>query len=553
MDDMANANGAGSGLADRVLINGNVITVDDRFSIVSAVAIRGNRIVAVGSNDEIQALTGPKTEVIDCTGRTILPGMIDPHGHIHSLGRVLENLDLKDTRSYQDVIDMVAARVATLAPGEWVIGQGWDENTWADRSFPSHESLSAVSPYNPVILNRIDCHAILSNECAMQLAGITNDTPDPDGGKILRDADGVATGVFIDHAENLIRDHEPVTDELIARRLKLSSQALLACGITAFHELGVSPQEYEVYRKADEAGEMDVRLRGLFDDPSDPDACEVLFKTAVIPVSEDRFFAINGIKLFSDGALGSRGALMHEPYSDDPGNYGILVTGEDYIRDITTRALGHGLQVITHAIGDAAIHLTLNAYEAAIKATGATDHRLRLEHAQIMTPSDIGRFAELGVITCVQPGSAISDMDWTATRVGPERTMGAYRFREILDSGSILPISSDTPIESFNPFQTIYRAVTRQNEDGEPDSGWFPDQKLTREEAIKAHTIWAAYSGFQDHLIGSLEPGKLADVIVVDQDLMTCPEQDLHKTRVLLAMVDGKMKYNHLEQQEATV
>lgn len=526
--------------ADLAMRGGKIVTVDDEFSIASAIAIQGTKILAVGSDTDIQAYIGAQTEVIDLEGKTVLPGFVDPHGHIHSLGRVLQNLDLSKTTCFQDVVDFIAERVQSRAPGEWIIGQGWDQNTWPDKALPTHEALSAVSPENPVILNRIDGHAIISNACAMQLAGITDETPDPYGGKIHRARNGKATGLFVDLAEELIRQHEPVSDADIKARIKLASQALLKLGVTSFHDLGVSPQELEVYKEMDREGDLDLRIVGFFDDPEGKIDYRKLFAEQTIKQEPDRFFSINGIKLFRDGALGSRGALMKEPYSDDPENMGIEVATVEHIEEVTKIALDCGVQVITHAIGDLAIHTVLNAYEAALSGRGFKDHRLRLEHAQILSPEDLNRFHDLGVATSVQPGSAISDMGWTETRIGPERIKGAFRFRDIIDSGALFSISSDTPTESINPFETMFTATTRQNENLEPAGGWQPDQKITLEEALRAHTIWAAKCSFQDEFVGSIEPGKQADVVVVSHDILECATETLLEVKVEQTFIAGR-------------
>ncbi|MES0884539.1 amidohydrolase [Roseibium sp. SCP14] len=532
--------------ADLVLIGGNVITVDGAFSVHSAVAVAGKRIIAVGTDINIRALADEETQVIDLAGKTVLPGIIDPHGHIHSYGRLLQNLDLNRTTSYQDIVDLVAERVRSTRPGDWIIGQGWDQNNWADKTFPTHHALSAVAPDNPVILNRSDGHAILVNRCAMDLAGIRDETPDPIGGRIVRDAQGHATGIFVELAEDLIRQYEPMTDDLIRDRFRLTANALLAKGVTSSHELGVSPQELDVYKAMDIAGELNFRVVGFFDDPELETEADYasFFEDNVVPGDADSLFTLNGIKLFRDGTLGSRSALLMAPYSDDPGNRGLSVASEQHVLTVSKVALKGGLQVITHAIGDEAVHSTLNAYERALEVTGKTDHRLRLEHAQIIDKGDIGRFAELGVIVSVQPGSAISDMAWTEDRVGPERVQYAYRFRDFIDTGAQLIISSDFPTESINPFETMYRAVTRKNEAGEPQGGWHADQALTIEEALKAHTIRAAEAGFQDHLVGSIEAGKLADLTVISDNILNIDPALLLEVKVQMSIVNGIVQYS---------
>ena len=530
-------------VASLVLVGGNVITVDPTFSRHSAIGIRDNEIIAVGSDDDIRNLIGSNTEVIELQGRTVLPGLIDVHGHIHSYGRLLQNLDLNGTSSYEEIVQMVADRVATLEPGMWVIGQGWDQNEWDNKEFPHHAALSEVSPHNPVILNRTDGHAVLVNQSAMDIAQIDASSPDPDGGRIVRGDTGDPTGVFLDLAEELIRQHEPVTDQLIRERARLTSEALLAVGVTSVHDLGVSPQELQVFKQLDNAQELQVRIYGMFDDPVGDVDYENFFASNIVNPEKVGFLTVNGIKLFRDGALGSRGALMIDPYSDNPGNHGIPVASEQHIYDVTKTALQNGVQVTTHAIGDAAIRSTLDSYERALREVPITDHRLRMEHAQIIQDEDIERFADMGVIVSVQPSSVISDMSWTETRVGADRVRGAYRFKDFIRSGATLTFSSDFPTESINPFQTMYRAVTRKDEHGNPENGWQPEQALTIEEALKAQTIWAAMAGFQEDSIGSIEVGKLADLVVVSQDVLDISPEQIKDTVVEMTIVDGRVSY----------
>lgn len=529
--------------ATMVLLSGNVITVDDEFSIKSAVAIKDNKIIAVGSDDQINRYIGDGTQVIDLAGKTVLPGLIDVHGHIHSYGRLLQNLDLNNTTSYAEIVDMVAAKAATLNPGEWIIGQGWDQNNWEEKIFPTHEALSAVSPNNPVILNRTDGHAILSNKRAMDIAGISDFTPDPDGGKIIRDKNGSATGVFVDLAEELIRQYEPVTDKNIADRLTVTADKALSVGLTMVHDLGTSPAELTVFEKMAQDNELNIRLNIMFDNPVGNINYTDFFNRNKIENINDHMLVAKGIKLYRDGALGSRGALLSEPYHDATHNYGIEVATEEEIYKISKAALETGIQVVTHAIGDAAVTTTLDSYEKAFKESGKTDHRFRMEHAQIIKEEDVNRFTELGVIPGVQPGSVITDMDWTETRIGPERIKRAYLFRDFLNTGSPLVFSSDFPTESINPFEGIYRAVTRMHEDGTPVGGWNIQQAVTIEEAIKAHTKWAAYSAFQEDVLGSIEAGKYADFTIIDRDILNIDPKELPATKVHYTIIGGEIKF----------
>lgn len=529
--------------ATMVLVNGNIITVDDNFSIQSAVAIRDKKIIAVGSDQEINDYISSNTEVIDLDGKTVLPGLIDVHGHIHTYGRLLQNLDLNGTTSYDQIIEMVRQKVQTMEPGEWIIGQGWDQNNWDDKIFPTHHPLSEVAPDNPVILNRTDGHAILSNKRAMDIAGITDFTPDPDGGRIIRNDEGKATGVFVDLAEELVRQYEPVTNKLIEERTILTADEVLKYGLTMIHDLGTSPQELIVYKDMVDAGKLDVRVNVMFDNPIKDIDYVQFFKQNKIENMDDHILVAKGIKLYRDGALGSRGALLAEPYNDDPTNYGIEVATQEEVYQISKAALETGIQVVTHAIGDAAITTTLDAYEMAFEELNVENHRFRMEHAQIIEYSDIDRFVELGVIPGVQPGSVITDMDWTETRIGPERIKRAYLFRDFLDTGSSLVFSSDFPTESINPFETMYRAVTRMHEDGTPVGGWHPEQAVTVEEAIKAQTIWAAHSAFHEDVFGSIEVGKYADFTIIDQNILEIDPKNLPKTKVHYTIIGGEIKF----------
>ncbi len=533
--------------ADLVLMEGKIATVDKDFSIREAAAVVGDKIVFVGSNKGVEKYIGPGTEVIKLEGKLVLPGLIDAHAHLHSLGEQLSYLNITGTATYREVIDRVAGRVKAAKPGEWIIGGRWDHNDWPDKVFPHHKALSEVSPDNPVYLRRVDGNSAFVNKKALEIAGITKDTVDPFGGVIHRDEGGEPTGVLINRAMNIVKGHIPKdTDAQYLAKFEKAVRSCLAVGLTGVHEAGVGPGEIAMYKGLIDAGKLDIRLYAMLGEQENPELdidLEAYFKKHRIEEYGNYFLSVRSVKLFFDGALGSRGAAFFEPYSDDPGNKGLLRITPEYIADVSRAALKAGMGVNTHCIGIRGNRLCLDSYEVALKEIPTKDHRFRIEHSQIVRREDVEKFAALGVIPAMQPTHCTSDMYFVEDRVGKRRAEGAYAWQWFREAGLVIPCGSDFPVESNNPMLGIYAAVTRRDVKGWPEGGWYPGHRLSIEEAVRGFTIWAAYGAFQEDVLGSVEVGKLADFTVLDTDILSVEPSDIVKAKVLYTIVAGKIRY----------
>ncbi|HEY6218517.1 MAG TPA: amidohydrolase, partial [Gemmatimonadaceae bacterium] len=424
----------------------------------------------------------------------------------------------------------------------WILGRGWDQNKWGDTRFPSHDALSRVTPNNPVALTRIDGHAILANAAAMKAAGITAATKDPTGGRLERTATGEPTGVFVDNAMHLIdRVIPPATKEDMHQATLAAIKEANRYGLVGVHDAGETKQVIDLFEEMAKAGEF--ALRGYIMITDDSASLAAYFGRGPQSALYDGHLWIRSIKLYADGALGSRGAALLDPYADDANNIGLLRTPPEHMKEVAIHALRSGFQVATHAIGDRGNRVTLDVYEAALAAVPTADHRFRIEHAQVINFADIPRFAKLGVIPAMQAVHQSSDMTWAPTRLGYARTLGAYAWRSLLNTGVIIPNGSDFPVERVNPLYSFHAAVSRADDNDWPPGGWFPAEKMTREEALKSITIWPAIAAFQEKTMGSLTPGKYADFVILDQDLMRVPEQLILKTHVLSTYIGGKSVY----------
>jgi len=536
------------GSADLVLTNGRIYTVDNARPIVSALAVRGGRVVFVGSDAEAKALAIPSTRVIDLRGMTVVPGIVDAHAHLLGLGYMLQSANVAGSTSYQEVIDRVRAWAKDVKPGAWIVGRGWDQTRWASREFPTHEALSRAFPSNPVVLERVDGHALLANTKAMELAKITAATAEPSGGRIVKLASGSPSGVFIDNAQSLIRRAIPAATRAGKQNAILA--AIDECnrwGLTGIHDPGVDVETIAIYEELAKAGNYNLRNYVMLADPGEPTSAAALnnpyLRRGPQSALYDGHLWIRAIKLYADGALGSRGAALLAPYSDDPTNSGLLVSPPGHIRAWAEAGLRRGFQVNVHAIGDRGNRIALDAFDSALKAVPKADHRFRIEHAQVLSPQDIPRFARLGVIPSMQATHQTSDMRWAEARVGPERIRGAYAWRSLLNTGVVIPNGTDFPVEDVNPLLTFHAAVTRQDPANSPAGGWYPEQKMTREEALQSMTIWPAYAGFQESILGSLTPGKYADFVVLDRDIMRVPDAEILAARVISTWIAGKRVY----------
>ncbi|MGB2765075.1 MAG: amidohydrolase [Candidatus Aminicenantaceae bacterium] len=533
--------------ADLVLRGGKIVTVDKDFSFQEAVAVRKDKIIFVGSNEDVEPFIFPNTTVIELDGKLVLPGLIDAHAHLHSLGEELTSLNVTGTTSFQQIIDKVANKVKTLQPGEWIIGGRWDHNDWEDKSFPVHDALSEVSPNNPVYLTRIDGNSGFANKKALEIAGINRDTPDPSGGVIIRKDNGEPTGVLINRAMNkVIEKIPPDSEEQYRQKFLKAVNSCLRVGLTSIHEAGVGPSSIKMYKELINKGQLNIRLYVMLgeekDLPLDIDL-EAYFKKHRIEEYGNYMLSVRSIKLFFDGALGSRGAAFFYPYEDDPDNSGLLRITPDYIYEISRAALKADMGVNTHCIGIRGNRLCLDAYEKALNENPKEDHRFRIEHAQIVRSEDVKKFVSLGIIPSMQPTHCTSDMYFVEDRIGEKRAEGAYAWRWIIDAGLVIPCGSDFPVESNNPMLGIYAAITRQDVKGWPEKGWFPEQRMTIEEAIKGFTTWAAYSAFQEDVLGSIEKGKYADFTVLDKDILEVEPKEILTTRAVYTIIGGKIRY----------
>jgi predicted amidohydrolase YtcJ len=529
---------------DLILHNARIYTVDAHNTVAEAVAIAGDRIVSVGSDGDVVALRGASTRVIDLRGATVVPGFHDAHAHVVGVGAWLQDVDLRGTRSYEDVVGRVRRRLATARPGEWVVGRGWDQNDWAEKDWPTHALLTAASPDNPVYLTRVDGHAGLANRKAMDAANLTRSTPDPAGGRIIRSTNGEPTGVLIDAAESLVTSRiPPVAREQLEDQIQLADQELRRLGVTTVHDAGADGDTVDAYKRLIDAGKIKTRLYVMLG--GSLSELTPFFDRGPVTDFANHRMAVRAIKVYADGALGSRGAALLEPYLDEPGTTGLLTTPPEEVYAQTLAAAKAGFQTGIHAIGDRANRQVMDVFERVLREVpGARGLRMRIEHAQILDATEIPRFARLGVIASMQPTHATSDMPWAAARVGNARIEeGAYVWRKLLDAGAVIASGSDFPVEDANPMLGFYAAITRQDAAGNPRGGWMPRERMTREEALASFTRQAAFASHAETLTGSIESGKLADLLVLSRDIMRVTPREILPTTVRQTIVAGEIVY----------
>jgi len=538
--------------ADLVLRGGIVHTMDPRRPRAQAVAVAGASIAAVGTDAEVAALVGPATRVIDLRGRTLVPGFADSHAHVlgdrrtrGGLGFVRLGLDLSETRSWSEVLERVAEVARARPAGEWVLGRGWHEGKWAApavpsvRGFPTHAALSALTPDHPVVLERADGHAVLVNARAMSVARLTAATEPPPGGEIVQDGEGRPTGILVDRAADLVQPPPAGPDEM-RRALDAAMDECLRHGVTSVTDAGADLETIALYREYARAGKLRVRLYVM------AGGAEVMRALARPEVGlGDGFLTLRAVKLYADGALGSRGAALLEPYEDDPGNRGLVLTPPETILETARLALRTGFQVATHAIGDRANRFVLDAYARALgERPDVKDARFRIEHAQVIDEADIPRFARLGVIASMQACHCPSDRPWAPRRIGMARVEeGAYAWRKLLASGARLINGTDAPVERLSAVENFFASVARRDPSGRPPGGFDPGERMTREEALRSYTLDAAFGAFAEDRLGSIEPGKRADLVVLSRDVMGVPEDELLATVVEATIVDGRVVY----------
>jgi predicted amidohydrolase YtcJ len=541
--------------ATLVLHNGTIATVDAAKPRAQAIAFRGDAIAAVGSNDEIQPLIGPSTEVIDLAGQFAMPGFIDGHGHFMNLGQSKMNLDVMDVKNWDEIVAMVGEAAQRAKPGEWILGRGWHQEKW-DRKpepsvegFPVHDALSKVSPENPVLLTHASGHAAFVNAKAMEVSSITARTPNPAGGEILKDKSGRPMGLLRETAAGLAeKAHQAWRAQKTAeenradahRRIELAVQEALANGVTSFQDAGANFETIDIIKEALTNGELGIRVWVMVRDSNENLKAKLPSYKAV--GLGDKRLTIAAIKKTIDGALGSRGAWMLEPYADLPGHTGMNTLPVAEVEEAAKIALDTGVQLNVHAIGDRANRTVLDIFEAAFKSRpDLKDLRWRIEHAQHLDAADIPRFGQLGVIASMQGIHATSDAPFVLARLGPARAEeGAYVWQKLMKSGAIVSNGTDTPVERINPIANFHATVTRKLKDG---STFYPDQKMTRDEALKSYTWHAAYAAKEENIKGSLAPGKLADVTVLSKDILSVPDDEILQTRIVYTIVGGKIVY----------
>ncbi len=534
--------------ADMIFVGGRVFLADSANTVAQALAVRDGRVLAVGTDAEVRRLAGRATRVIDLAGRLVTPGFNDAHIHFGAGGRGLLEVDLLGTSSLAEIERRVAAAAAQAQPGEWVLGRGWDHtrlpaSELGPGGWPTKDVLDRAAPNNPVLLSRVDGHTSWANSAALRIARIDRNTPNPSGGEVVRDARGEATGIFKESAEGLISRHVPAPTRAQTRRgIQAALQLAARTGVTSVQS-DVSGTDLQIYKELRDADSLTVRVYGWH--PLEMRTIQGLNALGVTAGFGDEWLRMGMLKGYTDGTLGSRTAYMLEPFSDQH-THGLPQYTRAQLDSLVTAADAAGLQVILHAIGDAANRQALDAFERAARANGPRPRRHRIEHAQVLDREDIPRFRQLGVIASMQPTHATSDMRWAETRIGAQRAReGAYVWRSLLDAGAVVIFGTDFPVEPMPPVEGIYSAVTRQSREdpGVPPGGWIPEQRLTREEAIRLYTATAAYGEWEEERKGTLRPGMLADLVVWDRDLLTIPEVEILRATPDMTVVGGRIVF----------
>ena len=542
--------------ADLVISNGDIHTVSPTLTQATSIAIKDGKIIAIGEPIDVESCIGEKTETIDANGKFVMPGMIEGHGHFSGMGKSLVNINLLDTKSWKEVIERVATKAKTLQKGEWIEGRGWHQEKWDSiplqnvHGYPFHDELSELTKDNPIILKHASGHSLFANKAAMDIAKISSETGDPVGGEIVRDKDGYALGVFEERAMGLIQDSyqeylDGIPEEkkyaLWLEGIEKAQEKCLMNGITSFQDAGSTFKEIEYYKVLADEGKLDVRLWAMLRHSYE----DMKGKLSQFPIIDrgNGYFTVRAIKSEIDGALGAFGAWLLKPYNDKPSFEGQNTTPITEVSSIAKLAKEHDLQLCVHGIGDRANRLILNLFEEYMPEKGyEKGSRWRVEHAQHLNPKDISRFNELGAIASMQAIHCTSDSPFVEKRLGHQRNKeGAYAWRSLLDSGARLANGTDVPVEDISPIDCIYAAVTRKRKDNGFE--FFTEQKMTRAEAIKSYTLDNAFAAFEENQKGSLEVGKLADIVILSNDLLSCTDEEILETKVLYTIVDGKVMY----------
>lgn len=536
--------------ADLLLYNGNIYTVDEHQPHATAVVVKGDRIIFVGSDADAGKWRSEKTRVIDLGGKTVLPGLTDSHCHIFGIGQRELRLDLEGATSKEKFVALVKWRVGQTPRDKWINDRGWIETFWKPPQFPTRQDLDAIAPDNPVFLTRADGHASIANSLALKIAKVDKSTPDPFGGQILKDKNGEPTGMLLDKAQELVSEKIPgETDEDRLQALLVGLEREAKLGWCEIQNAGSDARDRGLLRRAFGTGKAKIRVYNAVYGPG-AEADKFLEEGATIGAYENHFTE-RTLKVIFDGALGSRGAALLKPYSDAPGTSGYLTTKPEELRPMLKKAIGKGIQVETHAIGDRANRLILDLYEEAIPpnkrpatAGAISGVRWRVEHAQNLDPADLPRFAKLGVIPSMQPSHAISDLFFAPARLGQDRLKNAYPWSSLIRSGTVIAAGSDAPVERGEPMTEFYAAVTRKSIKGETGEGWHPEEAVTRRQALEMLTLWPAYAAFDEKDKGTIFPGKLADFTVLSADIMKIPEPEILHTRCVMTIVGGEIVYD---------
>jgi|APTNR8051073442_1049403.scaffolds.fasta_scaffold00039_156 hypothetical protein len=542
--------------ADMVILGGTIYTVNESQATVEAVVVKGDKIEFAGTEQDARTWIGDSTKVIDLQGKTMTPGFIEGHAHFFGVGYFELDIDLTNAKNYDEVVEKVREAVLQAQPGQWILGRGWHQDKWDKRpakevkGFQTHEKLSEVSPNNPVMLEHASGHAIQVNAKAMEIAGVNQLSKEnlqavtAEGGEIIRDENGNPTGIFNELATSLIYKHVPVADdERDLSAIELATRACWRNGITSFHDAGATRRNIELFRQAKQEGTLGVRLYVMLAGDDKEMVKEWIMKGPEI--DSTHWLTIRSIKLFCDGALGSRGAWLLEPYTDRSDFYGMATLPMDTVLSVSRKALKSGFQVCAHAIGDRANREILDRYEMAFNENPTVkDHRFRIEHSQHLHPNDIPRFGQLGVIPAMQAIHMSSDRPWAIDRLGEKRIKeGAYMWQSLLKSGAKIVNGTDAPVEPLNPIPSFFASVSRMTLKGEPKGGYEPEEKMTRDQALRSYTLDAAYGAFEENIKGSIEAGKLADFTIFSADIMTAQEMDILKAEVVMTIIGGKVVF----------
>jgi hypothetical protein len=533
---------------DLVITGGKIVTLDSMTGgSVKLLGIKSGRIASLSESETPPPpfRIGPDTRVIRLKDELVIPGFIDSHAHLGGLGAQRRQIDLVGTASYEEVVRRVAERTKAAEKGRFVIGRGWDQNDWSEKAFPTHERLSRATPDHPVLLTRIDGHACLVNAAAMRLAGLTKDSAAPPGGEILKDGAGEPTGVLVDDAMDLMTKVLPREDARTREEDFLAGiDECLENGVTTFHDAGEGRLELEVLRGLAREGKLKIRLYVMISGSDSGLVTERFQAGPEVGLAEGRL-TVRSVKLYADGALGSRGAALLEDYADRPGHRGLTLMSKEEIRSFAKRALDAGFQVAVHAIGDRGNREVIDAFEAAFAGEPrGRAARFRIEHAQILDEKDMPRMKDLGLIAAMQGVHCTSDMPWVPDRIGNDRSIeGAYAWRKLLDLGVVVANGTDAPVEKISPIECFYASVTRMDKSGKPEGGWIPGARMSREEALRSYTLAGAFAAFEEDAKGTLSEGKLADITILDRDILTCPAPEILKARTLFTIVGGRVEF----------